>query len=274
MTVIPPDTAFVYSTSTAWRQLLYELLNIPEETPSPRGRETREQIAGRYRVFMPAFIDLVDRDVNVAFMFAEAAWILSGSNRLADIRPFMDGYQAFSDDGVFLQGAYGPRVVDQLGYVVDCLEADNDSRQAFLSIWRDRPRPAKDIACTTSMQFLLRRGKLHSVTTMRSQDVVYGYTFDVVTFSAVANAVRLLLKERGVESELGHLTVNAGSLHLYRDPFGKGANLYEKAEKWVDSTDVDPTIGERVRAAWNADSYEDFIERLWRTAYEANGMQR
>lgn len=267
--VLPPNTAFVFSAESEWKRILGELLNVPDETPSPRGKETREQVGGRYRVQMPAFLDLVDREVNVPFMFAEAAWILSGSNRLADIRPFMNGYQAFSDDGVFLQGAYGPRVVDQLGYVVDCLEADHDSRQAFINIWRERPRSSKDIACTTSMQFILRRGQLHSVTTMRSQDVVYGYTYDVSTFSAVANAVRLLLQERGVDSRLGHLTVNAGSLHLYRDPFGKGADLYAQAERWRDSHDQDPRIGEAVRTAWDATSYEDFIQRLWSAANTA-----
>lgn len=218
--------------------------------------EVREVISGHYEVPMPAYLDLVDRNVNVNFMFAEAAWIISGSNRLSGVTPSMKAYANFSDDGVFLRGAYGPKVVDQLGYVVDSIEKDNDTRQAVMNIWRERPGPSKDIPCTTTMQFLLREGKLNMVTTMRSQDIVLGFTYDVFTFSMVAKAVQLLLKERGVDVELGSLFLNAGSMHIYE-------RHYEQGAEWLDSTERDQRIGKYVLYIMeNSPTYESLITNL------------
>lgn len=213
-------------TNTIWQEKLVECLHKYDYTSKPRGMEVSEIISGHYKVPMPAYLNLSSRGVNVPFMFAEAAWIISGSNRLSDIKPFMKGYAKFSDDQVFLRGAYGPKVVDQLGYVVDAIEKDNDTRQAVINIWRERPGQSKDIPCTISMQFLLRNKMLQAVVTMRSQDIVLGFTYDVFTFSMVANAVRLLLAERGIDCELGSLYVNAGSMHLYKQHYDKARNEF------------------------------------------------
>lgn len=259
-------------TNTRWQVKLAELLEHGDEV-APRGKETREQIAGQYRVPMPAFLTLSARKINVPFLLAEPAWILSGSNRLADLTPYMQAYSNFSDDGVFLRGAYGPKIVDQIHYVVDSLAEDQSSRQAFLNIWRERPGKAKDIACTTSMQFVIRGGRLHCITTMRSQDIVQGFTFDVFTFSCVAEGVRLLLGERGIHVELGTLIVTAGSLHLYRDPFGKGDDQFAKAEDWIHANDEDPTIAGYVGNAFKGGTYEEFRQRLWTVADDARSAR-
>lgn len=258
-------------TNHVWQDELARLLEHGA-TVSPRGRETREVLAGQVRLPMPAFLSLSARKVNVPFMLAEPAWILSGSNRLKDLIPYMRAYQAFSDDGVFLRGAYGPKIVDQIHYVVDCLEADRSSRQAYINIWRERPQKAADIACTTGMQFMVRDDLLHCITTMRSWDVVQGFTFDVFTFSCVAQAVRLLLRERDVHVGLGSLTVTAGSLHLYRDPFGKGDDQFERARDWIEETEVDLAVGQHVFDALQGDTYEELRRNLWRAADDARGF--
>lgn len=248
-------------TNEIWQDKVESILWDPQFIPSPRGQEVREQLAGQYTVPMPAFLDLVDRKVNVNFMFAEAWWILSGSNRLEDLTPYMSAYANFSDDNVFLRGAYGPKVVDQLGYVVDCLEKDNDSRQAVISIWRERPGPSKDIPCTINMQFVIRDEQLYMLTNMRSNDIVLGFTYDVFTFSMVGRAVQLLLKERGVNVGLADLTVTAGSLHLYE-------THYEKAKKWIESTDRDEKIGMAVVQYANGKTFSDLLNNLKKGADE------
>lgn len=248
-------------TNIVWQSKVAECLGDPDFIVSPRGMEVRERISGGYSVPMPAYIDLIDRKVNVNFMFAEAAWIISGSNRLEDLTGVMKGYARFSDDGVFLRGAYGPKVVDQLGYVVDSIEKDIDTRQAVMNIWRERPGPSKDIPCTTNMQFLVREGNLHAVVTMRSQDIVLGYTYDVFTFSMVAKAVQLLLKERGVDVGLGDLHVNAGSMHIYSD-------YYERGENWLASEERDRHIGEAVLKVTSVPTYSHLIVALQNGAEE------
>lgn len=246
-------------TNIVWQQKVAECLTIPDFTSKPRGMEVKEVISGHYEVPMPAYIDLKARKVNVPFMFAEAAWIISGSNRLAELTPYMKVYENFSDDGVFLKGAYGPKVVDQLGYVVDAIQNDNDTRQAVINIWRERPGASKDIPCTLSMQFLLREGILNMVVTMRSQDIVLGYTYDVFTFSMVAKAVKLLLNERGIACDLGTLHLNAGSMHIYE-------RHYEEGKAWVLEEDRDPEISKAVLKYTNAKTYSDLIKQLQKGA--------
>jgi thymidylate synthase len=243
-------------TNGIWQCRVDDLLVHYDIISSPRGMEVKEVIGGGYLVPMPAYLDLVDRKINTGFMFAEAHWICSGNNRLSALTPHIKGYARYSDDGVFLRGAYGPKVVDQLGYVVDTLVEDNDSRQAVLTIWRERPGTSKDIPCTVMMQFLIRGGKLHMVSTMRSHDIVLGFTYDVFTFSMVAMSVLLLLKERGINVELGNLHVNAGSLHLYSD-------YYERAATWVKSTERDLTIQAKVEETLKGvKTYEELLDRL------------
>lgn len=244
-------------TNKIWAETVREIRDSPDYIASPRGMEVREKIAGQYTVPMPAFLDLSERKVNQNFMFAEMAWVAGGSNRLDELTHTMKSYENYSDDGVFLSGAYGVKVVDQYRYVVDMIEQDLDTRQAHMNIWRENPRDSLDKPCTTGMTFLVREDKLNMSVYMRSHDIVLGATYDMPTFSSVANSVRLLLKARGIDLELGDLTVTAASMHLYE-------RHYEKVEDWINSEERDLEIGARVLHTLEAETYQDYIEILKR----------
>lgn len=252
-------------TNDVWKTCVERCMDHPHYIVKPRGMEVKELIGASYKVPMPAYIDLADRKVNLAFMFAEAKWIISGSNRLADLTPYMAAYKNFSDDGKFLRGAYGPKVIEQLPYVVDTLIKDRDSRQAVMTIWRERPSGSKDVPCTVAGQFFIRENKLQAIMTMRSNDVVLGFTYDVFTFSMIAKSVQLLLNELLSEDqvvELGDLTVNPGSLHLYE-------THYDKVEEWKKATDIDQRIGEAVTKLEVVKTYEELIDKLGDLAHDA-----
>ena len=199
---------------------------------APRGKRVKEIIGHSYSLPMiSSVITLADRKMNYGFMFAEAAWIVSGSNWLDQITSFMKRYADFSDDGLTLNGAYGPKILDQIMYIVSTIEKDSDTRQAVLNIWREKPGVSKDIPCTINMQFLVRNKMLHAIVNMRSQDAVLGFSYDVFTFSMVANMVRLLLANKGICVSLGLLHVNVGSFHVYEEHF-------DKASEWVTSREL------------------------------------
>lgn len=246
------------TTNNVWINLIEDILENPHYEVSPRGMPVKEKLNGSYTVQMPAYLSLNTRKVNYNFMFAEAAWIISGSNRLSDITPYMKAYANFSDDNQFLRGAYGPKVVDQLPYIVDTLSNDPDTRQAVMTIWRERPGPSKDIPCTVAIQFLIRDNQLHLIVTMRSNDAVLGFTYDVFTFSMIGLSVLLLLRDRGAQISLGELHVNAGSLHIYEQHFNK-LNEWKEGfhQKEVESY---------IKGLENSTSYEELIERLKRYA--------
>lgn len=222
------------TTTQAWREALRELVDGGRPV-SPlsagaawRGRDNREILAYQTRVPMDrAVVISRARKMGYRFMCAEAAWILSGDNRVETIAPYAEKIKGLSDDGIRYFGAYGPKVMDQLSYAVRTLFSDLASRQAVVNIWREQPRSSRDVPCTLSLQFLIRDGKLHCAATMRSSDIVMGWCYDVFNFSAIAAAVAIELRALSSENindedkqtleelELGDLHLTAGSQHLY-----------------------------------------------------------
>ncbi len=205
----------------AWLKLLISLKQYGTEA-RPRDMTTRELLGFQTKVDMShPVMNATGRSLGYKFMAAEAAWILSGDNRVATIAPYSRIIHKFSDDGIRFAGAYGPKVVDQLSYVVDKLDADQWSRQAVMTIWRENPRLSKDIPCTISHQFLLRpclgpQWQLELVTTMRSSDAWLGWPYDTFNGAMTAAAVMIELRRRGHSVQLGTHFLTMGSSHLYK----------------------------------------------------------
>ncbi len=200
----------------------------------PRGKETIETLSHTSIVDMRfPCITLMQRKMGFRFLAAEAHWILSGDNRLESILPYAKHIANFSDDGYRFQGAYGPRVSEQLRYVVETLKDDMDSRQAIINIWRENPRPSRDIPCTLNLQFFIRDLKVHCVANMRSSDLWLGWVYDVFNFTMITAWVALRLKEQGcIAYELGYLHLHAGSQHIYGINLPDVYNVEQDGKSW------------------------------------------
>lgn len=112
------------------------------------------------------------------------------------------------------QSDYGRRVNYQILACYNMLKEDSDTRRAVMyfnsPLHTTDHSLAKDMACTTTYQFLLRDGLLHSHVSMRSSDIVYGLPMDLVMFGMMNQYMaRLLQVENGI------VTLSAGSSHLY-----------------------------------------------------------
>lgn len=200
-----------------------------KSTVSPRGYGTREYLAYHTRVDMShPIITIPARKLNYRFMVAEAYWILTGQSALQELTPYCERMRDFSDDGINLSGAYGPKFVSQARYVVDALTGDKDTRQAVMTIWERNPRPSKDIPCTVSLQWLLRDKTLHCIANMRSSDIWLGWPYDVFTFTMMSSYI-LLSSPYRKQFTLGELHIIAGSQHLYDRDSEKAA--------WVGNSD-------------------------------------
>lgn len=204
------------SFNTAWADTLHQLVTSGELV-HVRGKKTAEKLG--HIVHFPmtyAMLTVPGRNISYDFMFREAWWILSGQNRLDLLTTHAPSYKRYSDDGIRLSGAYGPKIVDQIGYVVETLYNDIHSRQAVINIWRERPAQSKDIPCTLSVQFLIRNDSLHAVVNMRSNDAWMGMPYDVFTFTMLAVQVALeLAKTHNMVLHLGYMHHFASSRHIY-----------------------------------------------------------
>lgn len=240
------------TTTSIWKEALRTLMQtgLPVSPLSPgaswRGKANKELRA--YQTVIPMSSPVVlspGRKLGLKFLTAEAAWICSGDNRVSSIAPYAKKIIDMSDDGQRFFGAYGPKFVDQLSFVVETLVKDPASRQAVIQIWREQPRLTKDTPCTLSWQFLLRCGQLHCVATMRSSDIWTGWVYDVFNFSMAAAVVALELRQqwKGLQDvpdvQLGNLYLTAGSQHLYdMDIDGAQACLLETDEQAIKSLDL------------------------------------
>jgi thymidylate synthase len=207
------------SFNATWCTTLQNLLTTGQPV-NPRGIATRELPQGTIVVDMRyPVLTTQERKLSYRFMAAEAYWILSGDNTVSGIAPWNNNIERFSDDGETFFGAYGPRIVSQLDYVVDKLRFDPDTRQAGLTIWRENPPATKDVPCTVAMFVQLRDSKLNLHVFMRSSDVWLGLPYDVFSFSMLGHLICTRLNEgvpkTGMLISPGTLHLTAASSHLY-----------------------------------------------------------
>lgn len=269
----------MFTVNDVWRLLIGDLLDHGREV-APRGQKTKELIA--YRTVIPMrnpVITVRSRKLGYRFLSAEAAWILSGDNRVETIAPYSKDVPRYSDDGYSFFGAYGPKFVEQLSYVVDTLYRDIDSRQALMTLWRERPGSTKDVPCTVSLQWLIRGLKLHCIVTMRSSDAWLGWPYDVHTFSMMSAAIAILYRQRyrklrepfatettniAQESlELGDLYLTAGSQHLYERNWEAAAVARGDVEVAHTLRDFDVSEYATPRG---------LVNHLWRIANRGGGL--
>jgi thymidylate synthase len=213
----------------AWLELASRVL-VTGHSVKPRGMEVRELTATQVTFRgSESLMYHPDRGLNYRFAVAEWLWMLAGSDAVEPLARYNSQMRQFSDNGVSLDGAYGPRFMPQVSRVVDTLIRDSDSRQAVMVIWRPEDAwypPSKDVPCTISCQFLRRDGELQSIWTMRSNDLWLGLPYDAYTFSQVTAAVAGLLKV-----PVGDVTVQVGSSHIYEQHFEAAGQVMRRWEE-------------------------------------------
>lgn len=219
------------------------------------------------------------RDANPFFHFFEALHFLAGRNDLAFLLQFNSRFDAFSDDGVTLHGAYGhrwrhwkgERIHDQLTVLINHLKRDPNSRRAVLTMWNpdlDLDTDVKDAPCNTGCYFDCRGGVLNMTVCNRSNDLLWGL--------AGANAVHFSYL---LEYLAAHIGIPVG---VYRQ-FSNNFHAYTEMQGYPS---IDPiVIGEDDRytsrlnpvtpfpliqdpKCWDIELYRFMSDPLGDTAYD------
>lgn len=169
-------------------------------------------------MYQPSANFLLDeeRALDPCYACAELIWYLSRSSDTMMMEAYAPNYARYSDG----YGAYGARLKnhgdDQLDAVIGVLKRSPNSRQAIMSLWHPNDvgialeGEKTDLPCTLSLQFLLREGRLHLITTMRSNDVWLGLPYDIFCFTCIQ-----LMIAQHLDVQHGYYYHNVGSLHLY-----------------------------------------------------------
>ena len=254
-----------------WLSLI-EQIRICGKPVSPRAMSCLELVNMHTTIDMHwPIVTATKRKLGYRFLFAEAAWILSGDYRVATIKPYSKSIADFSDNGTTFFGAYGPKIQEQLVYVCNKLIEDYDTRQAVLTIWRENPPNTKDMPCTISAQFLIRGGKLHCIVNMRSSDAWLGWPYDNFNFSMLSALIILVIKQATKwQLEPGYLHMNLGSSHVYLRNIDEIEKCLESKEDVIGAvTILQPcveweTAGQLRRDLWaTAEQRPDDLHSQW-----------
>ena len=169
------------------------------------------------------------RGISPSYLFGELLWYFNGDNSLEFISNFSSFWNNISDDGETCNSAYGYLMqikhgFNQIEKVIEILEADPNSRRAKININVPNPnvKETKDEPCTMSLHFMIRNGKLDCTTVMRSNDIWFGFPYDVAFFTELQKFIAERLKVG-----YGEYTHFAVSLHMYDRDEEKIAKIVE-----------------------------------------------
>lgn len=172
---------------------------------------------------MQRHLTVLNRRNNPIASIVETMWVLSGSNGISVISPYLPRAVDFSDDGLTWRAGYGKRMrhfgssdIDQLTRVFEILRDDPTSRQAVISLYSPEEDSiklkTKDIPCNNWLSFHIESGVLHMSVAIRSNDLVWGWSgINMFEWSVVH---QLLAESLGVHT--GTVTYLQGNLHMYR----------------------------------------------------------
>lgn len=226
----------VNSVAEIYKTLGKELL-INGEKVYPKGIETKEILAPKIRLLNPknnlAYNE--NRKFNLIYALVESLMLFNETKEVKYFKKFNNNIINYSDNGKSLYGAYGKRIAPMIKKIINKLENDNDSRQAVLSIYNnDFYIDTKDVPCTLSIQFIIRNKKLNAITTMRSNDIIWGLPYDIFMFTnlqqIIANTLNL---------KLGWYEHNPTSMHVYSNHYNMLKEMSNTCEPIETNNDLD-----------------------------------
>lgn len=245
---------------------LLQQVNDRGDEVSPRGQRTRELLDVTIELRQPHLAPplAVRSNFNHGIAAAETVQLLAGVSCLNQLDQVSRGrFSRFADNGR-LRGAYGPRLNDQLLAVETRLHADPDTRQAIAVLW-DRDEPiTRDVPCTLSLTFRIRRNRLDLKVHMRSNDVILGVPYDWYVFSRVQLAMAECLGR-----EPGSYVHHVDSLHLYDRDWERGVSMF-RAARLVGATRIG-TVAAPIFSRALVDGETDQVWRDWKDVQLAAG---
>ena len=206
---------------------------------SPRWLLCKEKLSFNFIIDNPYVLacDFEDRNFPWKYLAAEMIWYLSWDLHSYSISQYAKLWWNISDTDNQVSSNYWHIVLHkklwtwktQYTTVLETLKKDKDTRQALIryNSHEHAYEGNKDFPCTISNQFFIRHNKLHVIVNMRSNDMFFGFQYDVVWFWLLLQSLALDLNV-----DPGFIYWHTGSAHIYENMFEKASNII-KNPKWV-----------------------------------------
>lgn len=218
----------------------------PDYEVSPRGFSIKEKLAVKVTLTNPrnCLVTIAERKLNHQFAIIEKFEYLYGKHDAERLIAYNSNLKNYAGNYSYFDGNYAQRINYWLDHVYHLLLHDRDSRQAVISIYDATARhQSADIPCTLTLQFFIRDNKLHLIGSMRSNDLLWGFPYDINAFCFLQEVLA-----KWLNVELGIYTHFVGSMHIYKEP----EKNYKQLLSCVGSVEFD----NHVNPVWDL-NYED-----------------
>ena len=172
-------------------------------------------------------ITLKTRNTSLTYLAAELLWYWQSRNDVDFIGKFAKLWSRISDDGKTSNSAYGYLLQEKHGFnqietIIELLQKDPSSRRAVMNLNVPNPNVAttKDEICTICLNYFIRDGKLNCTGMMRSNDIIFGLTYDITYFTQLQ---KYIARRLGIPT--GSYTHFATSIHGYDRDYEKIKNI-------------------------------------------------
>lgn len=167
------------------------------------------------------------------FALKELQWYLSGDCSLESAMKCTKFWSKCSDDGKTVTSNYGHLLLFKknergdtpFSYALACLLRSKGSKKAYLPMFsNEHAYISKDNPCTQGVLFYVEDNLLHMNVYMRSNDLWFGFTYDVIWYKVLYQLMLFAYNEVGRRTRKnfvslwGSGTYNhiVGSLHYYK----------------------------------------------------------
>ncbi|MFA6245587.1 MAG: thymidylate synthase [Mucilaginibacter sp.] len=158
-----------------------------------------------------------NRKLSLGFGIANFIWLISGRKDVATISFYNRFGSAYSSDGTYYEAAFGNRIFGHLNLWNDAkqlLNMDINSRRALLPIFipsdlKDLPN---DTPCASSIQLMIRGGKLEFFLHMRSQSAAMVFPYDIFLFTMLHEFF-----SQQLNIPIGRFHYYCNSFHYYKE---------------------------------------------------------
>ncbi len=210
------------------------------EIISPRGLKTLELQHVWLELTNPgnSIVSLKSRNANKNYLKNELKWYLSGSLDAKDITKHSKFWDKLKDSNGTINSNYGFLAlkekfngISQYEWCINSINNDVNTRQAVINYNQPKHKydTNRDFVCTLAQHFMVRNGKLDSTVFMRSNDLIFGLTYDLPWFCLIQKRMA-----KNLNLKLGTYRHYAASLHVYEKHFSMLKNISK--EKYARKT--------------------------------------
>ncbi len=213
---------------------------------APRGQKVRELFLETLTI-SPTFPlpDFESRRFNWKYFAGELAWYMSMTRKIDYINHFSSFWKGLTNPDGTINSNYGNLLFGkQIIWAHDALVKDINSRQAIAFVSRPdfQYEGNKDFVCTVYLNFWIRENELHMKVQMRSNDLFYGYSYDVPFFASIQQTMWHNLRRTYPDLQLGKYYHCADNIHYYERHFELADSILNEANEASANNSVEPPM--------------------------------